>query len=1113
MLALTVVGFIIARAFAERDVRRDSERRAEVAAVQISGRIGQASSLTESLRRFMLDGSGTGVTSDQFTRNASRWLSPARFSAAAWVEEVPDARRAAYERRIGQAIVTPDERHSLVPPGSRSAYLPATLVSGFPPMAVPGTDLGSAPGMAGALTRATRVDGVAATPMASLGTGTSGLFLVAPAPNLIGDVLRPGYVAVFVSELELRAAATDVPAVQVSAAGGSAEARDRGETSSTSFTAAGQRFNVVVPRDPVEGAAAVLPWVILAGGLVVVLLDVALGLNAARRARAQDELDRIFTLSQDLIVVADFDGWFTRVNPAAEEILGYTEEELLARPYVELVHPADRDSTAAEASAIAQGKPTLSFENRYIRKDGSIKVLEWTTTPDVENRLMYGVARDVTERRKTEAKAMRLANEQAALRRVATLVARNASQTELFTVIAAECAQLFGTEDIGMVRYEGDRHQVVMASSGTFRTAFPAGSRQPLGGDNAASLVFRTGRPARIDDYGKASGPIAEAIRPAGLRCAVGTPITVEGRLWGAMITGSTAEQPLPAWTETRLAQFTELMATAIGNTESRARADRLAEEQAALRRVATLVAKEAPPAAVFAKVAEELATVLGDVDCLLVRDEGDGTGSAVATWGDTASAAFPVGARRSLDRGSVVASVLREGRPLRADDYAGATGTLTERARENGIRSAIGCPIVVGGRTWGAMAVASSAPEPLPAERESSIAQFGELVATAIANADARAEVERLADEQAALRRVATLVAQGAAPTAVFDAVATEMEALLDADQVALSRYETGAEITVVAHCGASAELFPPGTRVSHEGENVQTLVRRTRQPARIDHFENARGPIAQLARSVGVRVVVGTPVIVDGQLWGVISAGWNGDEIPPADTDARMAQFAGLLDTAIANADSRDQLRASRARLLTAGDEARRRVVRDLHDGAQQRLVHAIITLKLAQRACAEGDGQAGSLIGEALAQAQHGNAELRELAHGILPAVLARGGLRAGVDAMAARLDLPVHMDVPAERFEAEIEASAYFIVAEALTNVVKHAHAGHAEVTASVADGMLHVEVRDDGIGGADPAGHGLVGIGDRVTALGGRLEIESPAGGGTLVSAELPLSTG
>jgi signal transduction histidine kinase len=222
-------------------------------------------------------------------------------------------------------------------------------------------------------------------------------------------------------------------------------------------------------------------------------------------------------------------------------------------------------------------------------------------------------------------------------------------------------------------------------------------------------------------------------------------------------------------------------------------------------------------------------------------------------------------------------------------------------------------------------------------------------------------------------------------------------------------------------------------------------------------------------------------------------------------------MSQFAQLLDTAIANADSRDQLRASRARLLTEGDDARRRVVRDLHDGAQQRLVQTILTLKLTQQVLREDVDEAESLIAKALQHAEQSNAELRELAQGILPAVLMRGGLRAGVRSVVSTLDLPVDVDVPAERFAAEIEASAYFILAEALTNVVKHAHAGRAEVRVGVDDRTLHVEVRDDGIGGADPGGHGLVGIGDRVNALGGRLGIHSPAGGGTLLTATLPLS--
>jgi signal transduction histidine kinase len=315
------------------------------------------------------------------------------------------------------------------------------------------------------------------------------------------------------------------------------------------------------------------------------------------------------------------------------------------------------------------------------------------------------------------------------------------------------------------------------------------------------------------------------------------------------------------------------------------------------------------------------------------------------------------------------------------------------------------------------------------------------------------------------------------------------------------------------VAFRGADAGEVLVGTRVNHEGENVTTMVRQTERPAWLEHYDDADVEIGELVERLGVRASVGAPIVVEGRLWGVSVAYWRRQEPPPADTEERMAKFAELLDTAIANADSRDQLTASRARLLTEGDEARRRVVRDLHDGAQQRLVHSIITLKLAHRALKTNEDNAESLIGDALMHVEQGNAELRELARGLLPSALTHGGLRASIAAVVERLDLAVEVDVPAKRFPAEIEASAYFIVAEALTNIVKHAHATRAEVRASVDADTLRVQVRDDGIGGADPDGHGLVGLRDRATALGGRLMIEGPASGGTVVTATLPISAG
>jgi PAS domain S-box-containing protein len=375
----------------------------------------------------------------------------------------------------------------------------------------------------------------------------------------------------------------------------------------------------------------------------------------------------------------------------------------------------------------------------------------------------------------------------------------------------------------------------------------------------------------------------------------------------------------------------------------------------------------------------------------------------------------------------------------------------------------------------------------------------------------ESRDVLGQLAEEQTALRRVATLVAEGASPGGVLDAVAAEMEGVLRADAVTLSRYESGDEVTVVAHRGSDPRRVPPGTRVSHRGENVTTMVRRTAHSVRMEHDEGKLGAIADLGRDVGVRASLGAPIVVDGRLWGVAVATWRGGETPPAGTEERMAHFTELLDTAIANADSRHQLIDSRARLVTEADDARRRVVRDLHDGAQQRLVHTIVTLKLAKQALRDGDGTAESVVGEALEQAERANSELRELAHGILPAVLTSGGLQAGVDSVVSRLDMPVDVDVPTERFPKEIEAVAYFIVAEAITNVVKHAQARRAGIRATVQDGTLHLEVSDDGIGGANLAGHGLVGMDDRVTALGGRLHVENRPGGGTVVSATLPLA--
>jgi GAF domain-containing protein len=705
----------------------------------------------------------------------------------------------------------------------------------------------------------------------------------------------------------------------------------------------------------------------------------------------------------------------------------------------------------------------------------------------------------------------RLAEEQAALRRVATLVARGAQQEEIFAAVTEEVGRVLLVDAAAMGRYEGEDAMTTVALWSRTGKVFAAiGGRHQLGGQNASTLVFETGRPARLDAYSEGSGSLAGDIRNTGVRSSVGTPIRVEGRLWGVIHAASTREQPLPADTEARLASFTELVATAIANTESRTGLARLAEEQAALRRVATLVAQGVSPENVFAAVAEEVGQLLPVDFTHIGRYEPDGALTVLGASGSTVEH-FPVGRRWGLGGKNLATIVLETGCPGRIDGYSDAFGPLGVTGREFGIRSSAGTPIMVEGRVWGVVIVGSTTERVLPPDIEARLDSFTELVATAVANAESRTGLATLAAEQTALRRVATLVARGVPPEEVFAAAAAEVGQLLPVEFADLARYESDGSITMLAAWGTTAAVLPGGARLKLGGKNVSTVVAETCAPARIESYDDASGPIGLAVRKAGIRSVVGTPVIVEGRLWGTVAAGSSLEEPLPADTESRLASFTGLLATAIANAESGAALAASRARIVVAADDSRRQIERDLHDGAQQRLVHAVIVLKLALQALSNGSESAGELVAEALRHAEQANSELRELAHGILPAALSRGGLRAGVEALVSRVALPVTTDLSVERLPAGVEATAYFVISEALTNVVKHARAAGARVTARVESGELRLEVRDDGIGGAHPGhGTGLGGLEDRVSALDGRLIVDSPPGGGTRVRALLPV---
>jgi signal transduction histidine kinase len=371
--------------------------------------------------------------------------------------------------------------------------------------------------------------------------------------------------------------------------------------------------------------------------------------------------------------------------------------------------------------------------------------------------------------------------------------------------------------------------------------------------------------------------------------------------------------------------------------------------------------------------------------------------------------------------------------------------------------------------------------------------------------------QVSELAQRQAALRRVATLVARGVAPSEVLTAVADEVANALRVDNAALFRYsDDGSGELVAAHDGAGSKKMPVGARVTLEGDNVAALVLRTGRTARMNSHEHAAGSAATLIRDLGLRSGVGAPIIVDGRLWGSAIVGSSRVQPPPPDTEARLADFAELVATAIANAEARGELMASRARIVTAADEARRRIERDLHDGTQQRLV--VLGLRVRSlEASLPADGALKREIadlGDALAAA---NEELRQMSHGIHPAVLSRGGLRPALRSLGRCAAVPVDLNITVEkRLPESVEVAAYYIVAEALTNAIKHANATLVTVTAQADDECLRVSVADDGVGGANPGGgSGLIGLKDRAEALGGHLHLTSCDHHGTTLSAEIP----
>ncbi|MER7282037.1 GAF domain-containing protein [Dactylosporangium sp. NPDC000244] len=453
-----------------------------------------------------------------------------------------------------------------------------------------------------------------------------------------------------------------------------------------------------------------------------------------------------------------------------------------------------------------------------------------------------------------------------------------------------------------------------------------------------------------------------------------------------------------------------------------------------------------------------------------------------------------------------------RTRQPARFDTYAHASGPIAERLRDMGVSASVGLPVLVNDRLWGTIVVSVTRPEPLPSDTENSVVDLTELTGAAIWALQVRQEMSRLVEEQTALRRVATLVARGAPPAEILTAVAREVGQVLEVDATAIYRIEPGGDVTIVTGWSKAGGRVPTGGLGTVDDEGVAGRISRSGLPARVDDFTNVPGLEAALARRMGYTAGAGGPIFVNRRLWGVIAAAVR--TLPmPVDAELRMSEFTELIATAISNAQARTDLAASRARIVATSDETRRQIERDLHDGTQQRLVSLGLDLRTLQRSLPPQQRDQQAELGHIVDSLNDALDELREISRGIHPAILSQGGLSCALKALARRAGIPVGLEVAIQiPLPEPVEVATYYVVSEALTNAVKHARASRAHVNAGVVDELLHINVHDDGVGGADRTrGSGLVGLTDRVEALGGTLSVHSPAGQGTLIHAELPIS--
>ena len=379
----------------------------------------------------------------------------------------------------------------------------------------------------------------------------------------------------------------------------------------------------------------------------------------------------------------------------------------------------------------------------------------------------------------------------------------------------------------------------------------------------------------------------------------------------------------------------------------------------------------------------------------------------------------------------------------------------------------------------------------------------------------ESQAELRRQAAQQAALRRVAMLVARDVPPDELLESVAREVAVVLEADTTGLLRYEPDGDLSLLAAWTRLDVGLPFPDRLTPPSGSLNERILATGRPASSEFDENDESEAAALYRRYGLRSTLGVPIFVGGRLWGLMVAAWAGERLDPEVVEWRLSEFTELVATAIANAESRAELAASRARVVAASDQTRRRIERNLHDGTQQRLISVGLQLRAAEALASPDQRKLRAQLSDAAQGLTGAVAELQEISRGIHPAILSRGGLREALKALARRSSVPVelHAAVDGELPE-PVEVASYYLVSEALTNAAKHARASVLQVDAETDDGVVRLSVTDNGVGGADPeAGSGLVGLRDRVEALGGDLRISSAPGHGTAVRATIPIEPG